>query len=138
MYRIRPREWVAFAAFALFAVYAAAEPILGANDCISLLEILLLLPYYGLLYFGTLPALVWIAIRRVALSRRLTFEGRRNLDLTIGFLGVLLLLEILAAYESPVVTLASRCLDFVPLFVLLIWWQVRIWPYARALRDAHS
>lgn len=138
MPKIQPWEWIAFAAFALFAVYAAAEPILGANDCISLAEILLLLPYYGLLYFGTLPALVWIAIRRVALSRRLTFESRRNLNVTLGFLGVLLLLEILAACESPVVTTATRCLDFVPSFVLLLWWQTKLWPCARALRDARS
>jgi len=114
-----------FAAFALFAAYAAAEPILAADDCISILEIVLLLPYYGVLYFGTLPAFVWLVVRRTPGSGRL-----------IALLFVLLLLEALAVVDSPVVTIANRCIDFVPLAVLLLWWQARIWPYARALRDA--
>lgn len=125
MSRQRLWELLAFAAFALFALYAAAEPILAANDCISILEIVLLLPYYGLLYFGTLPAFVWLVVRRTPGSGPL-----------IALLFALLLLEALAVVDSPVVALANRCIDFVPLFVLLLWWQARIWPCARALQGA--
>lgn len=121
----RAWEWVAIAAFAAFAVYVAAEPIFAAGDCISIGEILVLLPYYALLYFGTIPALIWVAIRRIDLVRRLSF------------LGVLLFLEVVACFPSDYMGLANRCLDFIPSVVLALW-LVRSWLCARAPRDARS
>jgi hypothetical protein len=112
-------ECLAFPVLAAFAVYAAVEPMAAsADDCISAVEILLLFPYYVLLYFGTLPVLVAAAVRRIAVSARMTARDRRRSEITIGALCLLLLLEILAGVDSPYSAVASRCLDWMPFIVL--------------------
>ena len=135
--RYQPWQWIAFLAFAAFAGYVALEPIVAADDCISIAEILVLLPYYALLYFGTLPALVALAVWRIVKARTVTAQRRRDLNVTIGLLGILLVLEVLAYVSSPYLTLANRCLDFVPAMVLVLW-TIRIWLSWRAPRGAHA
>jgi hypothetical protein len=137
-----PKIWtwerVAFVVFATFAVYVAVEPMLASSDdCIDALEIFVFLPYYALLYFGTLPALIGFGIWRVARGDAMSRQSRRTLEVSIGVLGVLLLLEILAWVPSPYLTLANRSLDFMPSIVLLLW-AAKFWLSLRAVQDAPS
>lgn len=114
-------EWIAFAVFATFAAYVAVEPVLAAGDCIDPVEIFVFLPYYALLYFGTLPALIGIGIWRAVKGRRMTVQSRRILNVTIGGLCPLLVLEILAAGNWAYASFASRAIDFVPSTILAVW-----------------
>jgi hypothetical protein len=134
MPRFHAWEWVALTAFAAFALYVATEPILASDDCISVGEILILLPYYALLYFGTLPVLICVAIRRIASSRRMSLQRRRDFNVAIGFLGVLLFLEVAASLPSDYTAAANRCLDFMPSAVLVLW-STKFWLCARVPRD---
>lgn len=120
-------ELVAFAVFATFAAYVAVEPMLASsNDCIGAVEIFVFLPYYAILYFGTLPALVGFTIWRVVRGGRMNHRSRRVLNAGVAVLAVLLLLEIFAYVPSPYLTLADRSLDFMPAVVLALW-AAKIW-----------
>lgn len=131
-------EWIAVAAFATFAAYVAIEPALAtADDCIDAVEILVFLPYYALLYFGTLPALAGVGVWRAVRGQKMNSQSRRTLDVSIGVLAVLLALEILAWIPSPYLTLADRSLDFMPSIVLALW-VARLWLSARAPQGARS
>lgn len=130
-------EWIAFAAFALFALYVAAEPFMSSpDDCISAFDILVLLPYYALLYFGTLPAFVSVAAWRIARGRRMGGRSRRTLNVAICALSALVILLVVAAGDFPYTAQASRCIDFLPAVVLATWFYVRIWPRARVPQGA--
>lgn len=126
MPRFHARELVFIAVFAAFAVYVAVEPTIASDDCISIGEIAILLPYYALLYFGTLPALILVTVRR-----------KRDSIVAIGVLCTLLFLEAVAAFPSHYTATASRALDFVPSVVLALW-LAKIWLYARVPQDARS
>lgn len=135
--KVRVYQCVAFAAFAAFAVYVALEPILAADDCISIAEILILLPFYAVLYFATLPALIAVVVWRIGKGRTMAAQRRTDFNLAIAVLVALLILEVLAYVPSAYLTAANRGLDFMPSIVLILW-AVRIWLFERARRDARA
>lgn len=137
MPRLNPWEWVFISVFALFATYAATEPVLAADDCISIGEILVLLPYYALLYFGTLPALIWLGIYRLARASRMNVRRKRDSNLTIGILCALLFLEGAAYFPSDYTATANRALDFIPAAALVLW-LAKTWLYERVPQGARS
>lgn len=135
--KANPWRVVGVAVFAAFAAYVAVEPVLGSDDCISIGEILVLLPYYALPYLGTVPALIWVTVHRIARARRMSVGRKRDSNVAMGVLCTLLLLEAAAYFPSNYTASASRTLDFIPAINLALWFA-KTWLYERVPQDVRS